>query len=84
MLLPSLPIRFIDVSSIANPRIIFLLRDSASPDLNKKAVFSSLIVSLDPPMLLAIIYISIDCASTATLPKASGSIEADTIISETL
>ena len=79
-----MPIIFIDVSSIVNPRIIFLLKDSASPDLNKKPVFSSLIVSLDPPILLAIINFYIDCASTATLPKASGSIEADIIISETL
>ena len=51
---------------------------------NNKPVFSFIIVSFDPPILLAIISFSIDCASTATLPNASGSIEAEMIISETL
>ena len=46
--------------------------------------FSSSIVSLEPPILLAMIIFSIDCASTATRPNASGSIDDDMIISETL
>ena len=60
------------------------LKDFELLDSNKKPVFSSITVSLEPPILLAIIGFSIDWASTATLPKASGSIDADTTISETL
>ena len=63
---------------------ILSLNDLAFPASYKKPVFSSIIVSLEPPILLAIIGFSIDCASTATLPKASGSIEAEITISDTL
>ena len=45
------------------------------PASNKKPVLLFMIVSFEPPMLLAIIGFSIDCASTDTLPKASGSID---------
>ena len=82
--LPSYPIDFNRVSSMLRVFKILLLNDLAFPASYKKPVFSSIIVSLEPPMLLAIIGFSIDCASTATLPKASGSVEAETIISETL
>ena len=82
--LPSLPIDFNVVSSNCNTSIIFSLKDSAFPDSNKKPVLSLIIVSFHPPISLAIIGFFIDCASTATLPKASGSIEAETIISEIL
>ncbi len=82
--LPSLPIDCNDASSIESTFKIFLLNDFALLDSNKKPVFSSIIVSLDPPISLAIIGFSIDWASTATLPKASGSIDADITISETL
>ena len=54
------------------------------PVSNRNPVLLFVIVSLDPPILLAIITFSIDCASTATLPNASGSIEAETTKSETL
>ena len=64
--------------------IIFLLKVIGLPDSNKNPVISFRIVSLDPPISLAIIGFSIDWASIATLPKASGSIEAETTISETL
>ena len=76
--LPSLPIDFNRVSSMLRVLNILLLNDLAFPASYKKPVFSSIIVSLEPPMLLAIIGFSIDCASTATLPKASGSVEAST------
>ena len=81
--LPSLPINLRDVSSIVIARIIFLLKDFASPDSNKKPVFSFIIVSFYPPILLAMINFSIDCDSTATRPKVSGSIEGEITISET-
>ena len=64
--------------------LIVLLNDKELPDSNKKPVFSFSTVSLEPPILLAIIIFSIDCASTATRPKASGSIDDDITISETL
>ena len=64
--------------------MIFLLNEPASPDSNNNPVFSFKIVSFDPPILLAMVIFYIDCDSTATLPKASGSIDAETIISETL
>ena len=80
--LPSLPIDFNRVSSMLRVFKILSLNDLAFPASYKKPVFSSIIVSLEPPMLLAIIGFSIDCASTATLPKASGSVEAETIIDE--
>ena len=70
--LPSLPIDFNRVSSMLRVLNILLLNDLAFPASYKKPVFSSIIVSLEPPMLLAIIGFSIDCASTATLPKAFG------------
>ena len=82
--LPSLPIKLIDVSSIVIALIIFSLKDFALPDSNKKPVFSFIIVSFDPPILLAIISFYIDCASTATLPNASGSMEGEITISEIL
>ena len=66
------------------PLIILSLKDLASPEMNKNPVFPSIIVSFEPPILLAIINFSIDCASTETLPKASGSTEADITKSETL
>ena len=47
-----------------------LLKDLAFPASYKKPVFSSIIVSLEPPILLAIIGVSIDCASTE--PEAFG------------
>ena len=78
--LPSLPIDFNRVSSILRVLNILLLNDLAFPASYKKPVLSSIIVSLEPPMLLAIIGFSIDCASTATLPKASGSVEAEITI----
>ena len=48
---------------------------------DKKFDFLFNTVSFDPPILLAIIGFPIDCASTATRPKASGSIEAETTTS---
>ena len=81
--LASLPINLRDVSSIVIARIIFLLKEFGSPESNKNPVFSFIIVSFDPPILLAIINFSIDCDSTATRPKASGSIEGELTISET-
>ena len=50
-----------------------------SSNLYKKPDFLFKTVSFEPPILLAIIGLPIDWASTATLPKASGSIEADII-----
>ena len=50
--------------------------------LNKKPVLPLIIVSLDPPKLLAKMGLLIDWASTETLPKASGSIEEETTTSE--
>ena len=82
--LPSIPIVFNVDSSIFKTLKIVLLNDEGFPDSNRKPVFSSSIVSLEPPILLAMIIYSIDCASTATRPKASGSIDDDMIISETL
>ena len=52
--LPSVPIDFNSVSSKWRSFKIFLLKDLAFPDSNKKPVFSSIIVSLEPPILLAI------------------------------
>ena len=82
--LASSPINLIVASSIVNACIIFLLSEVASPESNKIPVFPLIIVSLDQPILLAIINFFIDCASTATLPNASGSIDAETTISDTL
>ena len=67
---------------VKNEVKIFSLNLFAFPASNKKPVFSLIIVSLDPPMLLAIIGFSIDCASTETLPNDSGSIEAEITTSE--
>ena len=53
--------------------------------IKKIPIISSLLlitVSFDPPMLLAIIGFPIDWASTEILPKASGSIEAETTTSD--
>ena len=50
--------------------------------LYRKPVFLSIIVSLDPPILDAIIGFCIACASTATLPKASGSTDEETTTSD--
>jgi len=82
--LPSLPKDFNVVSSNCRTSIIFLLNDAGFPASNKKPVLSLAIVSLDPPILLAIIGYSIDWASTETLPKASGSIDEETTKSEIL
>ena len=53
--LPSLPINFNVVSSNFKASIIFWLNDLGFPDSNNKPVLSLIIVSLDPPILLAII-----------------------------
>ena len=47
-------------------------------DLNSHPVFLSITVSIDPPIALANIGFSIAWASMLTLPKASGSIDAET------
>ena len=80
--LPSIPINFNVLSSKFRTWIIFLLNSSGFPASNKKPVLSLTIVSFEPPILLAIIGFSIDCASTDTRPNASGSIEAETIVND--
>ena len=79
---PLQALEFIEKLTDTTP-VIFLLKDFEFPDSNKNPVLLFTIVSLDPPMSLAIIGFFIDCASTATLPNASGSIDVETTISET-
>ena len=63
---------------------IFFDKETALPLSNKIPLLLSIIVSFEPPILLAIIGYLIDCASTETLPKDSGSIEDETIISDNI
>ena len=62
----------------------FLNKEYTIKVINNKPVLLSTIVSIDPPILLATIGFFIDCASTDILPKASGSIDAETTTFETL
>ena len=55
-----MPIDFNLDSSNCKTSTIFSDKDSGSLDLNKKPVFLSMIVSLDPPISLAIIGFYID------------------------
>jgi len=64
--------------------IIFFDISSELPASNKSPVLLSIIVSFDPPKLLAKIGFCIDWASTEIRPKASGSIDGDTTKSEIL
>ena len=75
-----MPIWLIVCSSKFIISINFFERSSELFASNKNPVLFSFIVSFDPPILLATIGFFIAWASTDILPKASGSIDEETII----